>query len=693
MDCSELCPYNITNFNCEVPQLSIEQVQSISIINNLSGTLYSGTMLNHSVLILFSSESICDLIKFYPYTPKVLGAWLCPTNKQYTIVFENNNYSHISKFSLLEYDVIFENILKLNHLFGIKHNNIKFSNILLSENGNVVFLGFEKSKKYDNRPSDLVSLNDIFANKIKLPDWDKYFQNFYMYEGGYPSASDLKEHFHDIFSIELDLIKNGYKNIRKLGEGVFGQVYEVSTPEDEKYAVKLFKYYLGEEDIMIGDGDLSDINYSQMLKYPYIVESVDFIMLEKYVGIVMEVADTTLQDYMKSKKLGYIQKLRFIYQLASALDYLSSLGYVHCDLKPDNILIKDNNLLLADFSLLRIKENISDVSCQTSNYRAPEQYFETDIKTEYSKIFTKEQIERWQTQQIPAEMWSFGILCLDILYNKSFVTWFGNSESKSIDSVEREYPEFLNLLSYDYNFRKSWETILVRYGKLSPSETEILKIISQMFLDLDQDKRVKSYKELLNSYIFDNINIPELSNFSKINNPKDIIIEKEGAYNSRMLNIATKWMFEVAEDFDFAPYVIFNSVDFFLQNAVKYISKREEIQLFAIASMWINASLHLDKTHSVNRYVYISDNTYSRQQIYDKVIEIVKNEKGKFIIDGIYNYLPTVETLYQARDVMIDSEKYSKLGVIGLSLNLLKPRSFDQNTSTNKLLMKVYKNK
>jgi len=43
----------------------------------------------------------------------------------------------------------------------------------------------------------------------------------------------------------------------------------------------------------------------------------------------------------------------FIYQLCNALEFIHSRGYMHRDVKPENILVTQDKLKLADFVLTR----------------------------------------------------------------------------------------------------------------------------------------------------------------------------------------------------------------------------------------------------------------------------------------------------------------------------------------------------
>ena len=73
--------------------------------------------------------------------------------------------------------------------------------------------------------------------------------------------------------------------------------------------------------------------------------------------IVMQIcSDGCLTDYIlenKRPRLSKADKCRIILEIAKGIAYLHSLGFIHRDLKLDNILMHNGHPVIADFGLSR----------------------------------------------------------------------------------------------------------------------------------------------------------------------------------------------------------------------------------------------------------------------------------------------------------------------------------------------------
>ena len=126
----------------------------------------------------------------------------------------------------------------------------------------------------------------------------------------------------------------------------------------------------------------------------------------KYVGIIMEpVAETDLRQYLIRPLFPEhdLPNLRcFFGCLCSAVQYLHRQGCRHKDLKPCNILIIQDKVLITDFGIaLDSTELPSDT---TVGPPGP-----------FTRPYVAPEVARAQPRNLSADIWSLGCVFLDIL--------------------------------------------------------------------------------------------------------------------------------------------------------------------------------------------------------------------------------------------------------------------------------------
>jgi tRNA A-37 threonylcarbamoyl transferase component Bud32 len=126
------------------------------------------------------------------------------------------------------------------------------------------------------------------------------------------------------------------------------------------------------------------VNEAQLLarlNHPGIVRLFDFNDEGRHPYLIVEYIDgPSLSALVRERgRLPVAEALPLFLQIAEALAYAdAALGLIHCDLKPDNILLtKDGRAKLADFGLAKSNRRgadvPSDVVVGTPSYIAPEQ--------------------------------------------------------------------------------------------------------------------------------------------------------------------------------------------------------------------------------------------------------------------------------------------------------------------------------
>jgi serine/threonine protein kinase len=169
-----------------------------------------------------------------------------------------------------------------------------------------------------------------------------------------------------------------YRLIRLLGRGGFADVYlGEHIYLGSQAAVKVLRTQLTDESL---EEFLREARTIVRLEHPHIIRVLECSMEDQVPFLVMNYAPggTLCQRYPSGTRLPSEELLLYIKQVASALQYAHDRKLIHRDVKPDNMLLGQNNeVLLSDFGLALVppstESQVMKEAAGTVPYMAPEQ--------------------------------------------------------------------------------------------------------------------------------------------------------------------------------------------------------------------------------------------------------------------------------------------------------------------------------
>ena len=221
-----------------------------------------------------------------------------------------------------------------------------------------------------------------------------------------------------------------YEIIERIGGGTFADVFKAKEKStNELVAIKtLKKKYKKLEDCLelneykslqkLLDKSLSEQkgfnNIIQLKNYTYIKKTGTF-------SLIFEYMKQDLLELMKSKEPGHLDEIDIkdiIRQTLLGLAHMHKYGYFHRDMKPENLLINDRTVKIADFGLVREIRSIPPYTeyVSTRYYRAPECILKS---ANYSS---------------PMDIWAVGCIMAE-MYMHPKPLFYGQNEKEVLNKI------------------------------------------------------------------------------------------------------------------------------------------------------------------------------------------------------------------------------------------------------------------
>ena len=223
----------------------------------------------------------------------------------------------------------------------------------------------------------------------------------------------------DYLLVKNDHIAYRYEILNLLGKGSFGQVCECfDHKKKEKVALKVIKnkpkfHHQAAIEVKV----LHTLRESDKEDSRNIVRMKNYFSFRNHICISFELISINLYEFLR---LNHFQGVStslikcFAKQILNALEYTSSLKVIHCDLKPENVLLVNPQkavIKLIDFGSSCFRSERLHTYIQSRFYRAPE----IMLGIPYSCAI---------------DMWSFGCILMELYMGQPL--WPGECEKDQL---------------------------------------------------------------------------------------------------------------------------------------------------------------------------------------------------------------------------------------------------------------------
>ncbi len=236
---------------------------------------------------------------------------------------------------------------------------------------------------------------------------------------------------------------NQYKIISLLGRGGMGAVYlAFDTKLERKVAVKMLS-----DEFVENDGRLrrffQEAKSASALNHPNILTVHEIGEFGKTNFIVTEfIKGKTLKRYLTDEKLSLRATLETAEQIASALIAAHSAGIIHRDIKPDNIMVREDGIVkVLDFGLAKLSDSQKTVEFNAEATTRMKEMTAAGMILGTPQYMSPEQA-RAQKVDSRTDIFSFGIVLYEMIAGQP--PFLGINDLDTIGAILKDEPQPLS---------------------------------------------------------------------------------------------------------------------------------------------------------------------------------------------------------------------------------------------------------